>query len=156
MRRKSDRRHKSDRCHKSDRRHSCDGHHSYDGQDLIEFALVTPLLLVIVLVFVELAVVVFQYNTVASAARQGARHGIVVQDSDAQVRAVALAAAEEMAAAANLDPARLDVEATVDAERVAVRVEYETQLITAPVIQAIGGGSSGPFVLVATSSMIRE
>ncbi|MGI6374940.1 MAG: TadE/TadG family type IV pilus assembly protein [Anaerolineae bacterium] len=127
-----------------------------EGQDLIEFALVTPLLLVIVLVFVEFAVVVFQYNAVASAARQGARHGIVARGSNAQVQAIAEAAAEEMATAASLNPARLDVDVQVDATRVEVQVAYETRLITAPVIQAIGGGSSGPFTLRATSSMIRE
>ncbi len=119
-------------------------------------ALVTPLLLVIVLVFVEFAVVVFQYNAVASAARQGARHGIVARGTNAEVQAIAEAAAEEMAAAANLDPARLDVVAQVRPTRVEVQVAYDTRLITAPVIQALGGGSSGPFTLRATSSMIRE
>jgi Flp pilus assembly protein TadG len=47
------------------------------GQDLVEFALILPLLLVLTLGIIDLGRVVFSYNTIANAAREGARWGIV-------------------------------------------------------------------------------
>ncbi|MEN6478812.1 MAG: TadE/TadG family type IV pilus assembly protein [Anaerolineales bacterium] len=126
---------------------------------MVEFALITPLLLIIILVIVEFALVVFQYNTVANVARQGARQGVVAFGTNAQIAAAAEAGAEDAAAALGLAEDRLQVDATVtgtDSKRVAVKVEYEVQLLTAPVIQALGGGKSGSFTLTATSSMIHE
>ncbi len=47
------------------------------GQELVEFALVLPLLLVLVFGIVDFSVAVFDYNTVANAAREGARAAIL-------------------------------------------------------------------------------
>jgi len=133
--------------------------HGDNGQDLVEFALVTPLLLVIILVLAEFAVVILQYNAVADAARQGARCGVVARGSAAQIEAAALAGAEETAAALGLRSADLTVDVSLtgpDAYRLAVQVSYDVRLLTAPLIQAIGGDSWEPFTLRATTSMIRE
>ena len=129
------------------------------GQDLIEFALVTPLLLTVVLVLAEFAVVIFRYNAVASAARQGARRGIVVQGTVAQVQAAAVSGVEDAVRASGLNSEDLTVVVPAEAianGRVEVQVIYRAALLTQPVIRAIGIDSGGQFTLRATSSMIRE
>ena len=52
------------------------------GQSLVEFALVIPIIVLLVASFVEIGRAVFAYNTVANAARQGARVAIVNQLPD--------------------------------------------------------------------------
>jgi Flp pilus assembly protein TadG len=62
------------------------------GQTLAEFAMVVPLILLLLLGAVDLGRAVFAYNTLSQAARAGARTAIVNQDLTA-VRAKAIAAA---------------------------------------------------------------
>ena len=50
------------------------------GQGLVEFALVLPLFLVLVMAIVDLGSAVFAYNSITNAAREGARLAIVNQD----------------------------------------------------------------------------
>ena len=49
------------------------------GQSLVEFALIFPIIILLVVGFVEIGRAVFAYNTIASAARQGARVAAVNQ-----------------------------------------------------------------------------
>lgn len=49
------------------------------GQSLVEFALVIPIIVLLVVGFVEVGRAVFAYNTIANAARQGARVAAVNQ-----------------------------------------------------------------------------
>lgn len=49
------------------------------GQSLVEFALVIPIIVLLVVAFVEIGRAVFAYNTIANAARQGARVAAVNQ-----------------------------------------------------------------------------
>jgi Flp pilus assembly protein TadG len=60
------------------------------GQTLVEFAIVIPLILLMVLGLVDLGRGVYAYNTLAQAARQGNRLAIVDQDVD-RVRTQAIA-----------------------------------------------------------------
>lgn len=52
------------------------------GQSLVEFALVFPIIVLLIAGFVEIGRAVFAYNTIANAARQGARVATVNQLSD--------------------------------------------------------------------------
>lgn len=52
------------------------------GQSLVEFALVFPIIVLLIATFVEIGRAVFAYNTIANAARQGARVAIVNQLAD--------------------------------------------------------------------------
>ena len=52
------------------------------GQSLVEFALIFPIIVLLVVGFVEIGRAVFAYNTIANAARQGARVAIVNQLAD--------------------------------------------------------------------------
>lgn len=47
------------------------------GQDLAEFAIVLPFLLLIILVIIQLGILIWNYNTVSNMAREGARYAIV-------------------------------------------------------------------------------
>jgi len=51
------------------------------GQSLVEFALVLPLFLVLIMGVVDLGLGVFAYNSITNAAREGARLAIVNQDA---------------------------------------------------------------------------
>jgi len=51
------------------------------GQDLVEFALIAPVLFLILFGIIEFGVAVWSYNTMAQAAREGARAGIVIKDA---------------------------------------------------------------------------
>lgn len=51
------------------------------GQSLVEFALVLPLFLLLVMGIADLGLAVFSYNSITNAAREGARLAIVNQDT---------------------------------------------------------------------------
>jgi Flp pilus assembly protein TadG len=52
------------------------------GQSLVEFSLVFPIIVLLIVGFVEIGRAVFAYNTIANAARQGARVATVNQLAD--------------------------------------------------------------------------
>ena len=52
------------------------------GQSLVEFALVIPIIILLIVGFVEIGRAVFAYNTIANAARQGVRVAAVNQIPD--------------------------------------------------------------------------
>jgi Flp pilus assembly protein TadG len=60
-----------------------------DGQELVEFALILPLLLLLCFGIIEVGRLMLSYNTVANAAREGARHGIV-DPNQGNIRTAAL------------------------------------------------------------------
>lgn len=49
------------------------------GQDLVEFALVLPLVVLLILGIIQFTLVMIAYNTIADAARSGARYGAVAE-----------------------------------------------------------------------------
>jgi hypothetical protein len=116
------------------------------GQELVEYALVLPLLLLVVMGIIDFAIVVFSYNTIANAAREGVRYGIVEPDDvagiESTVRDRALA----------LDQSGLEVEVTRDDLTVAVTVRYQVGLLTGAVIGAIGGSPTMP---LQTATVMR-
>jgi Flp pilus assembly protein TadG len=56
-------------------------HGATRGQSLVEFALVLPLFLLLVMGIADLGLAVFSYNSITNAAREGARLAIVNQDT---------------------------------------------------------------------------
>jgi Flp pilus assembly protein TadG len=62
------------------------------GQSLVEFAIVLPIITLVVLGLFDLGRAVFTYNTLSQAARQANRTAIVDQNTD-RVKAMAIAAA---------------------------------------------------------------
>jgi len=54
-------------------------HHAQRGQSLVEFAFVLPIIVLVIVAFIEIGRAVFAWNTIANAARQGARVAAVNQ-----------------------------------------------------------------------------
>ena len=52
------------------------------GQELVEYALVLPVLLALILGIMQLTLVILSYNTLGEAARQGARFGVISDNAD--------------------------------------------------------------------------
>ena len=114
--------------------------HQETGQELVEFALLLPFLLLLMLGILEFGNAVFIHATLSNAAREIARYGIVHPSAEALDAYVA----EQLAGwTAGLDSDRLGVEtAILDApirETVQVTLTYDYPLISGPVIEAAGG-----------------
>jgi Flp pilus assembly protein TadG len=75
------------------------------GQALIEFALVIPLFLLLVVAIFDLGRAVFSYNTLTNAAREGARLAIVNQD-----KATIIQRAKDQTAITELNAPNVDVD----------------------------------------------
>lgn len=56
------------------------------GQELVEYALTLPILLLLVIGIMEFGVTIFVYNTMANAAREGARVGAVMDGTLDEIR----------------------------------------------------------------------
>lgn len=126
------------------------------GQDLIEAALVLPLLLLLIFGIADGSLLIWRYNTIANAAREGARAAILPVTAacdqtclDGKARSAALQLTT------GLDPGALTVTVTrPNGETVQVTVAYNATLITAPVINALGGASV--IALRSVATMERE
>lgn len=127
-----------------------------DGQDLLEYALVLPFLLLLTFSIIEAGILVFRYNTIANAAREGARAGIVPPSATCDRACVAAkASAAAHALTVGLDPTALTIVVDLSSSDIAsVLVTYDAALITAPVINALGG--DGTLQLTAAATMRKE
>jgi Flp pilus assembly protein TadG len=116
------------------------------GQDLVEFALVLPVLLLILIAILDFGRAIYAYSAVASCAREGARRGIILADydddlSEADVDAIE-ARVKETAVAISVDPSRLTIQVTEPTpETVRVQVDYVFELLTPLVAEVIGRSS---------------
>jgi Flp pilus assembly protein TadG len=131
-----------------------------DGQSLVEFALIFPLLILLLVGIFDAGRLVFAYNDITNAAREAARVGIVNQNiASIQTEAVSQATTLGLTAATNIDvkfcqpdgtgctttpPTNLD-------SLVQVQVSYDWHAIT-PVI----GSIIGPVTVHAESRMPIE
>jgi Flp pilus assembly protein TadG len=123
-----------------------------NGQELVEFALIVPLLLLIVFGICEFAVAVFSYDAISNAAREGARFGAIsansasangatqtcVSPTNPIVQRTCRLTAGLRPEAIRVTPTRL---AGVDTGRQAVRVvvSYDSRFVSGLVIAAVGG-----------------
>lgn len=103
------------------------------GQAVVEFAVVLPLLVLLLLGIMEFGRVIHSLLTIQNAAREGARLGITPDTTDAEIEARVRQLADSLEGSA--DPARLRVEvAPAPAERTAgqnltVTVRYDFSFI---------------------------
>lgn len=82
------------------------GHHAEDGQAAVEFALVAPVLIALLLAIVQAGVAFNHYLAVTDAARAASREAITARVAGVTVADIQQAA---QTAAADLDPAQLGV-----------------------------------------------
>ncbi len=120
-------------------------HRREAGQDLIEFAMVLPLLLLLLLGIMEFGLAVFSYVSVANAAREGARYGIIHPGDTAGIEAATLAKVSDLIQ----DSMQITV-SRPDDQTVQVDVVYDYSLITGPIVEAVGGEGVIPLHTVAT------
>ena len=127
------------------------------GQDLVEYAMVLPLFLFLTLGVIEFSLLYFQYSTVANAAREGARAGIVMPN-DVCDQSCLDAHSVDVAGAmvAGLNPADLDIQVEHPAEDlITVVVSYDSGFITRITAQAVGQEDFA-ITLRSASTMRRE
>lgn len=119
------------------------------GQDLVEFALILPLLLMLTFGIVDLARVVMTYNTLSNAAREGTRYGIIHNhNSEAQIKAHTMTLTTGTGIVAS------DITVTRGGGLIEVAVSHDTPLIMGFLIAAAGGNNT--LTLTATSQMRLE
>jgi hypothetical protein len=104
------------------------------GQDLVEYALILPLLLLLLLGIAEFALVIFSHDTIANAAREGARYGSIHPNDTSgicdRVRRLTT----------GLDQAALRCVVTHPPGRlVRVEIEYDYDWLTGLIMQAASG-----------------
>jgi len=132
----------------------------FSGQDLVEFALVVPFLLLLIMGIFDLGRVTFFYSTLTNISREGARYGVVHPCDDDGV----IAAAMDKAIGLDLDPIDdfditwdpSDCSATDPPGRgtVIVSVSFEFIPITPFIADILGGG--GSITLNSTTNMYLE
>jgi Flp pilus assembly protein TadG len=117
------------------------------GSAAVEFALLLPILLVLLLALVQIGVLARDRLVLAQAARAGAREA-AIQESDEAVRDAALAAG------AGLDPARLGLDVRRQGERgapVSVALSYDVH-----VAGVLAGWLLPATVTLTTSATARQ
>lgn len=125
---------------------------SRPGQALVEFALILPLLLLIVLMIVDFGRVIYYYTTLYNAAREGARYGIVHKGDLAGMRN----AAADMLIGINVPFSAIDAtQTTADPKRARVEITYDFLPVT-PLVGSFIGTESGTILIRAVSLMNAE
>ena len=117
-----------------------------DGQGLVEFALLLPVLMLILMSVFDFGRAIYAYSVVANSAREGARFAITDPDNPDDIITVV------QNAAIGLDLAQLTVSVTypgVDLTR--VEVNYTLELITPLVSQLVS--EDGSLVLHSSATM---
>lgn len=111
--------------------------HRERGDGLVEFALILPVLMLVLMGILDLGRAVYAYNVVANSAREGARYGIASPSDTVGMINVA------RSSAVGLDPNRITV--TIDnptSDTLRVAVSYDFHLVTPLVAQVLGGRSA--------------
>ncbi len=130
------------------------------GQALMEFALVLPLFILLVMIIVDFGRAIWTYNAISNMAREGARYGIISTNDEPSIynRAKALAPDNSFQNTCNGSvPNRICV--TLPSPRtppgqVVVDIHYRFVPITPLIANLIGG--NGYIDMAATSKMTVE
>jgi Flp pilus assembly protein TadG len=133
------------------------------GQELVEFALILPLLLLLLFGIIEFGIVVYRYNLIAHMGREVARYGSINPDTvspdpdpiNAHIQSVIY---PQWATAMPTDT--LTITATVTpghfiSSTVNVTVTYRHQFLTGPIIAAVGGDGRMTMRTVSTMHLER-
>lgn len=100
------------------------------GQDLVEFALIMPVVFALLFGILEFALVLFSYNTISDAAREAARWGVIVDADGYKTEPEVKAKAEAVAASMGLSSAIATAKVDTTLMTVRVQVDYDMPLIT--------------------------
>jgi hypothetical protein len=116
------------------------------GQDAVEFALIFPILFLILMGIFDLGRATYLASMLHNIVREGARYGTVFPDDTAGIEA----AIDNLAV--GVDPDLLDVTILVDEDAgfIQVGVEYEMPLVTPLIGSFFGGANTLPLSSQAT------
>ena len=117
------------------------------GQSTVEFALVLPVLLLIVFGIIEFRFIFNAYVTVISSAREGARYGIIGDKDEGQI----IQKVKDTAGALDISPGKFNVAVEKTSSQLTVRVTYNVDIID-PIMGGILGNSV-PIKAKATMAM---
>jgi Flp pilus assembly protein TadG len=119
------------------------------GQEALEFALIFPILFLILVGIFDLGRATYYASMLHNVAREGARYGTVFPDDTAGIEA----AVDNLAI--GLDPNVLTITVTVDGEAgfVQVLVEYNMPLVTPLIGSFFGGANTLPLSSQATMQL---
>lgn len=134
---------------------------SENGAELVEFALVFPILLVVMLGIIDFGFLFQRYEVLTNAAREGARVAILPGYSDADVAA---RVNQYLTAGGLTGAAVVDVEppqaVPVGSQCITLRpvtVAYDYEFVfVGPLVGLVGGSGLGTKTLHATSAMRTE
>ena len=128
------------------------------GQELVEFALSLPLLLLLLFGIMESGLIYLSYNSITNAAREGAHYGAISPANEGPSTCDPLPVVGIGGAVcrltAGLDPSQVTYRATRSGQTVALQVTYRYAFASGLVSQAFGG--SPTLTLTANSTMRSE
>lgn len=112
----------------------------YQGQSLVEFALILPLFMLIVLGVFDFGRAIYGYSALHNAAREGARYGAIHPCDAAGITNMAQQMAVGLGEGVTVTPAIEYVGAVP--ERIRVRVSYQFNTVTPLIGNFLGSGGS--------------
>jgi Flp pilus assembly protein TadG len=128
------------------------------GQDLVEFGLTLPLLVLLLFGIIESGLLFLSFNTITNAAREGARYAAITPANEGPSTCAAPAGAIGSLAVcrltAGLIPSQVTYRATRDGPTVALQVTYRYTFASGLVSRAFG--RSPTLTLTANSAMRTE
>jgi hypothetical protein len=95
--------------------------------------MIAPLLFLLLFGIIEFSILIFSYNTIANAAREGARYGIVHPGDASGIESAA------RGLTTGLDQAALQITSTASGKTIRVEIVYPVDLITGLIVEAVGG-----------------
>jgi hypothetical protein len=99
----------------------------------VEYALLLPILLLLILGIMDFGATIFAYNSIAHAAREGARSGVPLSATEDDV----IAATIERTGGLKLSADNITVITTTN--EITVEVVYDHSLFSGPIIEIAGG-----------------
>lgn len=132
------------------------------GQSLVEFSLVFPLMLLLVFGLIDIGRLVFASNSLAEAAREGARWGSVQARSANDIAGIEDFAVSRVvgiggvtASAACIRPGVV-VMACAQNDTLEVRVDAQVEMITPVIAQLMAASGLSPFTLQSTAQVLVQ
>jgi hypothetical protein len=126
------------------------------GQELVEFALILPLLLLLLFGIIEFGIVVYRYNLIAHMGREVARYGSINPDEDIEEHFWTVIL-PQWATGIPTDTLTMDPTLTGGhfiSSTISIAITYRHQFLTGPIIAAVGG--DGELTMRTVSTMHLE
>ena len=107
------------------------------GQELVEYALVFPLLFLLLFGLLEVGLIAFSYNTITNGAREGARYGIFHLDDEGRIDEDGIKAAVCSEFYTRMISETATITSSREGDWIRVEVTYPVTLITIAFARAL-------------------